>query len=221
MKKNFTLIELLVVVAVMGILVSMLLPAIGKAREASYNAVCKSNLKQLCYLAATTSLDIDGDSPSSSSNWISHFGVMQDILTVCPTTGTSGAKNHDVYDKGPKTAYIWSGTISSYGYNGHIVNNLDAPNRDFGNVGEFVNVSKTPVFMDCITVQAFAFEYKPATPADWNGSNDDPRFYRPAIMRHRIGLNVGMADGSVHAMHPLGLWDLEWNANWAAQMAEE
>ena len=46
MKKTFTLIELLVVVAIIGILVSMLLPSLAKAREASKYAVCKSNLNQ-------------------------------------------------------------------------------------------------------------------------------------------------------------------------------
>ena len=45
--KKFTLIELLVVVAIIGILASMLLPSLARAREVSKRAVCLSNQKQV------------------------------------------------------------------------------------------------------------------------------------------------------------------------------
>ena len=46
-RSAFTLVELLVVVAIVGVLLALMLPAIQAAREASRRSSCQSNLKQI------------------------------------------------------------------------------------------------------------------------------------------------------------------------------
>jgi prepilin-type N-terminal cleavage/methylation domain-containing protein/prepilin-type processing-associated H-X9-DG protein len=46
-KKGFTLVELLVVISIIAMLLAVLMPALGKARESGRAVVCRSNLRQL------------------------------------------------------------------------------------------------------------------------------------------------------------------------------
>ncbi len=72
-KKTFTLIELLVVVAIIAVLVSILLPALGMAREQGRKAVCMSNLRQIYIGAVGYGNEWDGIWPGQmrfANGWI-------------------------------------------------------------------------------------------------------------------------------------------------------
>ena len=89
MKKSFTLIELLVVVAIIGILMSLLMPSLAKAREAAKAAVCISNLSQISKALQMYLDDNDDYYPQKKTNsgkfgWVGKqgSGVSNDSLTI-------------------------------------------------------------------------------------------------------------------------------------------
>jgi prepilin-type N-terminal cleavage/methylation domain-containing protein/prepilin-type processing-associated H-X9-DG protein len=78
-RRGFTLVELLVVIAVIGILVALLLPAVQAARESARRSQCANQLRQLG-LAAHSYVDAQQKFPPGVRQWyfssaVSHRGV--------------------------------------------------------------------------------------------------------------------------------------------------
>ncbi len=91
-RMGFTLVELLVVITIISILAGLLLPALGRAREAARATVCRNNMKQIGLGLNEYQDDFNGylmqvRHPSNSSLlWIWHLApyLPQEVLH-CPT----------------------------------------------------------------------------------------------------------------------------------------
>ena len=120
-KNRFTLVELLVVIAIIGILSSMLLPSLKNAREASYSAVCKSNLRQIG-IESQLHLDANDDEYTFHySRWDSAMEIEDSGLLKCPAdtredrpAGPADSINGGAYGVNNRDLWTGSGDYSKW-----------------------------------------------------------------------------------------------------------
>ncbi|WDE95753.1 type II secretion system protein [Lentisphaera profundi] len=146
-KKTFTLIEVLLVFAIIGILASLLIPTLRKARDTSRAALCVSNMKQMFYGAFMYTEDNGNYYPATTFpkagvyNRSIHDGIATYVMDVS-STGHNPALSQSYseggifscpsFDESELTARGVSATATRSGYSGYgsnpsIHNDLSKP----------------------------------------------------------------------------------------------
>ncbi len=144
-QSNFTLIELLVVIAIIAILASMLLPALGQARERARISQCASNLKQLA-IVWRLYFDDNGDNFNTSpeaSNWFAWGGIDQPDRYLSPYISADGLYKcpsdnfRNCIPSGYESTYLDPTSATSYSFNTMLTS---LPNGGWRVIGKFTQI---------------------------------------------------------------------------------
>src|SRR5690348_5201307 len=112
---GFTLVELLVVVAIIGLLVALLLPAIQSAREAARRTTCINNLKQIA-LALLNYHDVHSQFPLGAYSAVAEDHPAEEDGLGWATQILPQLEEQAIYDK------LKNNTIPGYQGNPWITN---------------------------------------------------------------------------------------------------
>jgi prepilin-type N-terminal cleavage/methylation domain-containing protein/prepilin-type processing-associated H-X9-DG protein len=236
-QEAFTLVELLVVIAIIALLMSILLPALNRARKQARNVVCLSNLKQWGLAFAMYCDNNNGNFFSGQINGSyllgADFGRYWRVtmkpycnnvkMWLCPETVKP--QGGEMTPKGAlfNVAWEYDGDIGSYGLNGWVLNPSSAvtkvfdraPVSDFWRTSQIKGSSNIPVFADMWFVDAWPLD-KDLPSLTENCPGDPETFVKNEMQRTCVNRHNGFAnnlfmDGSVRKVGLKELWCLKWH----------